>query len=381
MAEIIEEDIGVPEESRNTLEQVNAVQTDPRAPWKVPGESSSIFQNYDDLVEFGNNTFRAANTMHVIVIVLDNLNPLHTAHYPEHKQFFIGESLPNGTIFWRAYTEFFLKQLEDEVPIKEDVYDLFKVNSLRIGTYRGIPIYVPDPNFNHNRPASQTESTTSSTSGTTVITTTTLNPAAAGVVTSAQVIPAAITGAQIYDDAILRQARNVLPANLSVPNPCLPSGAPISRAGGSGATPLASPSYDDAILRQARAAAAAPVSAVASATGAARNVANAVTGAASNAASAASNRAAAAASSVTAPTTVTAQRPSQTSTPPSTPVTPSNVYIYEPLSPGFDRYDFNTGKKVFTPDTGPSRNSSNTSVAPSATPRVPPTIQQQSGPF
>jgi len=31
-----------------------------------------------------------------------------------------------------------------------------------------------------------------------------------------------------------------------------------------------------------------------------------------------------------------------------------NAYVYEPIRPGFDRYDFNLGKKVFTPDTGGS---------------------------
>jgi hypothetical protein len=35
---------------------------------------------------------------------------------------------------------------------------------------------------------------------------------------------------------------------------------------------------------------------------------------------------------------------------------PLGVYVYKPLTPGFDRYDFNTGKKVYTPDNGPSRN-------------------------
>ena len=345
MADIIEEDEGVPEESQNTLEQINAVETLPNAPWKVPGEDKFIFQNSDDLIELGDDVYRASNSRYVVVIVLDNNNPPYTAYYPEHKQFFIGETLPAGTIFWQPYTEFFIKALDEEIRITEQTYEQFKINSIQVGTFRGIRIYVPDPNFNHNRPESQTEATTSSTTGNTVVTTTSLNPAAAGVVTTSNVIPAEVSGTQVYDDAILRQARNILPANLPSLNPCLPGGAPVNQAGGSGSTPPARPSYDDAILRQARARGAAPAS-TAPAAGAAP------------------------ATSTTAPTTVTTQQQGSSTAPSSTPPTPSNVYIYEPLSPGFDRYDFNSGKKVFTPDTGPSRNSSNVSVTPTATPRV-----------
>lgn len=51
----------------------------------------------------------------------------------------------------------------------------------------------------------------------------------------------------------------------------------------------------------------------------------------------------------TAPTPVTGQRAQPTATSSS-----GNAYVYEPIKPGFDRYDFNSGKKVFTPDTGSS---------------------------
>lgn len=343
MAEIIEEDSGLPEESQNTLEQVNAVDTPSNAPWRVPGEDKFIFQNSDDLIERGDDVYRAANSRYVVVIVLDNNNPPYTDHYPEHKQFFIGETLPAGTIYWQPYTEFFIKALDEEMRITEQTYEKFKINSIQVGTYRGIRIYVPDPEFNHNRPETQTDATTSSTTGNTIVTTTSINPAAAGVVTTSEVIPAAISGEQVYDDAILRQARNIVPTNLPPINPCLPGGAPVNQAGGSGSTPPARPTYDDAILRQARARAATPTT---------------------------TSPAGTTAPTTTAPTTVTTQQPSASSAPSSAPSTPSNVYIYEPLSPGFDRYDFNTGKKVFTPDTGPSRNSSNVAVTPTSAPRV-----------
>lgn len=74
---------------------------------------------------------------------------------------------------------------------------------------------------------------------------------------------------------------------------------------------------------------------------------------------------------VTAPTTVTRSLSTPTSTNQSSaPPSSSNVYTYESFTPGFDRYDFNTGKKVYTPESGPSRNSSAQPVSPQSTPRV-----------
>lgn len=92
----------------------------------------------------------------------------------------------------------------------------------------------------------------------------------------------------------------------------------------------------------------------------------------------------------TSPTTVTTNQPNSTPTNTSTPATgatqaspnqsvqtatasSSNVYIYEQLQPGFDRYDFNTGKKVYTPDNGsPSRNAAGQTSAPSTETKVTP---------
>ena len=99
-----------------------------------------------------------------------------------------------------------------------------------------------------------------------------------------------------------------------------------------------------------------------------------VVGGRGNGAAEVAARRAAAAATTTAPTTVT-QTPSTSTRANQSAATPSssNVYIYEPLTPGFDRYDFNTGKKVYTPDAGPSRNSSAQPVSPQPTPRVSPT--------
>ena len=119
------------------------------------------------------------------------------------------------------------------------------------------------------------------------------------------------------------------------------------------ATPPASTPSNDSITNQARAAAAAPASV-------AQNPLDAFGGAGPDV-------------GATAPTTVT----QQTSPPAAGQATTStnsssNVYIYEPLEGGFDRYDFNSGKKVFTPNNGgPSMNASGNTVTPESTPRTP----------
>ncbi len=86
---------------------------------------------------------------------------------------------------------------------------------------------------------------------------------------------------------------------------------------------------------------------------------------------------------VTAPTTVT-QPPSTPTSSATASTRPPNVYIYEPLISGFDRYDFNSGKKVYTPDSGPSRNTSSQSAVQQSVPRTLPGANRdpgQPGPF
>lgn len=73
---------------------------------------------------------------------------------------------------------------------------------------------------------------------------------------------------------------------------------------------------------------------------------------------------------VTAPTTVT-QPPSTPTSSATASTRPPNVYIYEPLTPGFDRYDFNSGKKVYALDSGPSRNTASQPVVQPSVPRTP----------
>ena len=156
--------------------------------------------------------------------------------------------------------------------------------------------------------------------------------------------------------------------------PCLPNNPPVTNAGGSGATPPASESYPDAILRQARAAAASPASIIpnplAAFGGAGPVITSSPSGAAANALDAFGGAGPAVAT--TAPTTVTQQPSTPTAGQSTTPTNSSaNVYIYEPLEGGFDRYDFNSGKKVFTPNSGgSSMNAAGNTVTPTSTPIV-----------
>ena len=401
-------DGGLPEESSGKLEQTPAVEQNPRAPWKLSGIIPQTFQNYNDLLEFGDEVYSTSRSKYKIVIVIDNNEPLVTAHYPQNKQFFIGQAGPDGQVVWRPYTEFFLQLQAEGRTIEPAIFERFKklgYTGIQISTYQSIPIIVPDPSFDHNRPTTEVGATTSTVTGNTVVTTTTTNPAAAGVTTTSEIIPAEVAPnppATTYDDAILRQARNA--ASAATAPPCLPNNPPVSTGvSGSGATPPSGSTYDDGplrALRTARAAAAAPVSTgygndplgefgtgtsnrstpnnnsgygndpLGEFGGVSTTPSGAGAGRGNGAAEVARRRADAAATS--APTTVT--RPPSTPTPSSTPSPPntSNVYIYEPLTPGFDRYDFNSGKKVFTPDTGPSLNASSQPVSPSSTPRVSP---------
>jgi hypothetical protein len=442
-----DDDGGLPEESSGKLEQTSTVNINPRAPWKIDGRS--VVQNYDDLLEFGQDIFSAARTASpttkvVTVIVIDNDS--NTQHYPNNKHFWNGsyyKGQEDAGLIWKPFTEFFIDLRDAGNPRVLDIIQntfINRYNGVALGSYQGIPIVVPDPNIDHTRPIVQAEATTSTTTGVTVITKTTADPKAAGVVTESETVPAAVTtsgtlteeqrkwlgNADPTDPYILARMRAATGSGSSQGagplasllaavkattgvNPCLPNNPPASAGvSGSGATPPAAVPYDDAILRQARAAAASagstyddgplravraaaaapastyddgPLRAVRAAASGSSAAAAASAGGSAAAAAAATrgSAAAAAAASSTAPTTVTQQPSTPTSSsqiPGAAQSTvrprPPNVYVYEPLTPGFDRYDFNSGKKVFTPNSGPSRTASNQPVTSSPAPRVPP---------
>ena len=447
-----DDDGGLPEESSGKLEQTSTVNINARAPWKIDGRS--VVQNYDDLLEFGQDIFSAAKTANptgkiVTVIVIDNDS--NTQHYPNNKHFWLGsyyKGQEDAGLIWKPFTEFFIDLRDAGNPRVLDIIQNTFINTYKgvaLGSYQGIPVVVPDPNIDHTRPIVQAEATTSTTTGVTVITKTTADPKAAGVVTESETVPAEITpptnltdeqrkwlgNADPTDPYILARMRAATGSGTSQGagpiasllaqvkattgvNPCLPNNPPASAGvSGSGAVPPVS-TYDDGPLRAVRRAAAASTGSTYDdgPLRAARAQA-AASGSTYDDGPLRAARAAAAAPSVTdpldafggagatviqgvgidetpgansntttAPTTVTQQPSTPTSSDQSAAETarlnsaprprPPNVYVYEPLTPGFDRYDFNSGKKVFTPNSGPSRTASEQPVTPPPAPRVPP---------
>jgi hypothetical protein len=402
-----EEDSGLPEEGQNRLEQENAVPVEAVGPYFKTEVASNrqIFENIDDLYDYGTDIIygrgspvRNATTLFIVVDNSDEADLL----FPNQPHYWIAERLApdadyagddetfRGDVF---FTPFYKKMVEWAEEGRRGLRP--PQGAITAGTYRNVTVYLPDPTLDYSRPESQTGDTTGAATGTTVRTTTTVNPHASAV-TQSETIPAdvgldafggsgvpvttvdpdandprgrnqsatpiltpttssASTGrgdgaAEVAQRRADAQVSRLTTANVATgTEPCLPQNA----GSGSGSTPPASVPYDDAILRQSRAAAAAPVSTV---TGGGRG---------NGAAEVAQRRA----DAVTAPTTVTQTPSTQSSASSSSPTPrPPSVYIYEPLTIGFDRYDFNTGKKVYTPDSGPSRNSSSQPMTPPAGP-------------
>jgi len=423
-----DDDSGLPEEAAGKLEQSNAVPVNAKGPWRrpdLPTRTRQIFQNIDDMFDYGEEIIMKYPRSYQIVVVIEN-DGWSDLLYPNQPHYWVGERfavdpmilLDNpGATPDIDFTPLYEKMVEwKEQGIKEGIKPR---GSVQVSTYQGVPVYLPDPMLDYSRPEEITEATTGATTGTTVETTTIVKPNVVGGVTKSTTTPGTVgtptsrfdskgatpttssvssrldskgaTPAYSNPDATdprgadqrntpsatvaggrgngaaevaQRQANSVVASGTADDvqtgtAPCLPNNAPASSGtSGSGATPPASVPYDDAILRQARAAAAAPASVIPS-----------VTGGRGNGAAEVAQRQADAASTATAPSTVT-QSPS-TPTNSATPAArPPSVYIYEPITPGFDRYDFNSGKKVYTPNNGPSRNASGQTSVPESTPTV-----------
>ena len=424
-----EEDVGLPEEAAGILEQENAVSVEAVGPYFKTEVSSNrqIFENIDDLYDYGTDIIYGrgskARNATTLFIVVDNTDNGIDLLYPNQPHYWIAERLAPSPEYVGDDEEFrgdvfFTPFYEKMVEWAEEGRRGFPPprGSITAGSYKGVTVYWPDPMLDYSRPESQTGDTTGETTGTTVSTTTTVTPSTSGV-TESTTTPgtlssrfdtvgatpaaaygtptsrldskgatpaaatssassgvsssrldskgatpaAAVTGGRGNGAAEVAQRQaDAAVASLTAADvttgtdPCLPQNA----GSGSGSTPPASVPYPDAILRQARAAAAAPASVIPS-----------VTGGRGNGAAEVAQRQADAASTATAPTTVTQSPSAQSNASSSSPTPrPPSVYIYEPLTPGFDRYDFNTGKKVYTPDSGPSRNSSSQPTTPPAGP-------------
>ena len=350
-----------PEEAAGKLDQKNAVDYDLRSPWQN-SENMWTFQNYDDLEEYGPEIVSGGATP---VLVIDNEDAVIS--YGQNKHYYVLAELDYGStvqVTINHLTEYFSILVEEGSATLEEVngpIDFIGKGAIKIDSYQGYPIYIRDPAIDDSRPETQTGSTTSSSTGTTVKTTTTAKIGAAGVVTESETTPAPSPTSRLDSkgatpglntgEALAALARG---AKTSV-DPCLPNNPPASQVQGNGATPPATANPLDAFGGAG--------AAVSRATSGA-NPLDAFGGAGPNI------------PTQTAPTTVTQQPSTPTSGPSTTPTNSSaNVYVYEPLTPGFDRYDFNSGKKVFTPNgRGPSTPNGTTPAAPQSTPNVTPAV-------
>ena len=370
----------LPEEAAGKLEQNNVVDSPKNGPWRTQPDNMWTFQNYDDLQEYGKDV---ASADPVVVLVLDN-EEAELVAYPKNKHYWViyplvyREDLQEEftQLYIRHSVEYFSILIEEGSATMEDFktesnLDFLGAGRKKVGTYQGFPIYIRDPAINDSRPESQTGSTTGATTGNTVVTKTSTKPGTAGVVTESETLPSGAftdafgdyTGSADLTAAADRirefqaeyanasDARKATLQALGV-SPITDSDQQ-STAGGLNFWPVTSTGEEITSLPPCI-----PSNPPASA---------GVSGGRGNGAAEVARRRADA--GATAPTTVTqpASTPSSSSTPS---IQPPTVYIYEPLTPGFDRYDFNTGKKVYTPNSGPSRNVSGTTVIPASIPRV-----------
>ena len=402
-----DDDSGLPEESSSKLEQENAVPVEEVGPWYKEelgiGRGREIFKNCFDMWEYGENVIFNARRPYKIVCVIDNTDTIWDGLlYPNQPHWWVGERIP--ALFPENVPDDFKGDI-DFIPLYEKMIEWREENikqsikprgSVRVSNYKGVPVYLPDPMLDYSRPPIQVGQTTGAKTNIKTITTT--NTSASGSTTQETVVGNVAIGeeqqkdiaanqAKQYDDAILRKARtktkippsantasregsntndatnfgvgetvtsavtdplnafggaggdvgqNNTGGGIQVPDqisgqgqadPCLPNNPQTTSAGT--ATAPASEPYQDRILRQSRDAAAAPETPL-DAFGGPGPV------------------------TPTAPTTVTGPDSANAQSAPE-PIVPGSVYIYEPLTPGFDRYDFNSGKKVYTPNSGASR--------------------------
>ena len=408
-----EEDSGLPEEAAGKLEQSTAVPVEVKGPYKLAkGTRKTIFENVDDLFEYGEevilDTKRARSLKYKIVIVVDNTDERDLL-YPNQPHYWVIEKSAVDPVILLDYPDHGpdidmipLYKLMVEYAEQGKRSDKKPTGSIKAGTYKGVDVMLPDPTLDYSRPAIQSATTTGKKTGTTVRTTTTDIDWTAGPTTTSETLPAevpekeyttVVTKGVDEDGFSYTETKRVeVPAGSSsleptpaIPpppppaevaqrqanqkaakttaakvqtgsDPCTPNNPPVSSgASSAGSVPPASKnitaSQTAALLNHAKkAAAAAPASVLT------EDPLDAFGGSGPN---------------ITTPTTVTQATSSPApgivaptaSNSANVRPRPTNVYIYEALTPGFDRYDFNTGKKVYTPNTGTSRNNNGQTAA------------------
>ena len=407
-----------PEDAANKLEQQPAVDIVLTGPYYNRNSSNRlIFESIDDLYKYGSAYVGAPGAFKMFLVV-DNTEAsdlqapgfvhiwIGERFHPDNKPGIGGPNAANDVVFTPLYKRMVEWKAEDSWYLDAVGQPTGTIPTIM---YKGIMIYMPDPRLDYSRPTEQIEATTGNTSGVTVTTTNKEIPGAAGVITTSETASGIDPqeGAQptsnfttrykgkVYNVAELRvllaggtvdlrDKKNIrkrianlerlnnknLPreffigdtsvdaetfkaygardsngnATINIP-PCDPDTTGI----GSGSIPPQQQLKQDASLRRARAASVAEsVNYVQSGYEAAN-------------------------APYVAPTVVTQSTLQNNNTSSdSDNKRPTNAYIYKPLTSGFDRYDFNTGKKVYTPDSGPSRNVDGNTLTPQGTPRVSP---------
>jgi hypothetical protein len=349
-----------PEEVQGKLDQSKGIIDNPREPYFLdPSQNAPwlVFETYDDL-ESLKGTIKNTDALYsqTIVVVLDDQG-VGNLVYPDQHKFITSIKTSMGyarfqpLIIWGLKRKKNIDDIAENAQMRMDlgpphnggvvvpknmseILDYIRVNANGghpIGSPDircGVPYIVPNPDLDYSRPEGVTTSTSSATTGVTVETKTVNDPKTAGTVTTTEISVAdQVNNLKVGDIATPEQMRYMAQGAPAL-KPCLPD----TTGTGSGSV---APAPNDGRTPAAIALAAAK---------------KAASGIGSLDAAAA-----AATTTVVSPTVVTTTRAAANGTAPAPNNSrPPNVYIYKAMQTGLDRYDFNTGKKVFTPDTGPS---------------------------
>ena len=394
-----------PEDAANKLEQQPAVDIVLTGPYYNRNSSNRlIFESIDDLYKYGSAYVGAPGAFKMFLVV-DNTEAsdlqapgfvhiwIGERFHPDNKPGIGGPTAANDVVFTPLYKRMVEWKAEDSWYLDAVGQPTGTIPTIM---YKGIMIYMPDPRLDYSRPTEQIEATTGNTSGVTVTTTNKEIPGAAGVVTTSETYtddrsPEFIkrrqkqeayrarkkAEAEAYNaiNAANRAARAAGTTLLQNTSPLVTSLDKNMRdaLGGYGNFAAASSGPDDGLrgtgdyrdgLRILNIPPCDPdITGMGSGSMPPASVAESVNYVQSGYE--------AANAPYVAPTVVTQSTLQNNNTSSdSDNKRPANAYIYKPLTSGFDRYDFNTGKKVYTPDSGPSRDIDGNTLTRQSTPRV-----------
>ena len=363
-----------PEEISGQVDVSNAVDNNPNGPWKN-STGMWTFQNYDDLIANAADVASPDRSPR-IVMVIDN--EFRNAIWQANKQYYVvwfPGDLDDGTDFG-AYAEILQRYLASAQSDNPELTwpEILKANNLPLpgmihaSTWQTIPIFVGNESSDDNRPGTVIETTESKVYDVRTTTVTTTKPGAAGVQTESGITAfgaATQTPADKYDVQVGIDSAKAQAAAIATTG-SLPSGPTSGMSEsidklkvGDIATPeqlrhmvgigsldaAANNTKPGAVTRLPDCLPANPEAMTQKAEVHQDKILKDAKAAALGA------KISGADPTKTAPTTVTSSGAGSAA---AEVVTPS-AYIYAPLTPGFDRYDFNKGKKVYTPDSGPSK--------------------------